>query len=41
MDYNLRPLWDAILDLYERFDTYCKKHGLRYYVTGGTLLGAA
>lgn len=40
MDYNLRPLWDAILDLYERFDAYCKKHGLRYYVTGGTLLGA-
>lgn len=40
MDYNLRPLWDAILDLYERFDSYCKKHGLRYYVTGGTLLGA-
>lgn len=40
MDYNLRPLWDAILDLYARFDAYCKKHGLRYYVTGGTLLGA-
>lgn len=36
----LRPLWDAILDLYERFDAYCKAHGLRYYVTGGTLLGA-
>ena len=40
MTYNLRPLWDAILDLYGRFDAYCKKHGLRYYVTGGTLLGA-
>lgn len=38
--YNLRPIWDGILDLYERFDAYCKKHQLRYYVTGGTLLGA-
>lgn len=39
-EYRLRPLWDAILDLYERFDAYCAKHKLRYYVTGGTLLGA-
>ena len=38
--YNLRPVWDAILDLYKRFDAYCKKYQLRYYVTGGTLLGA-
>lgn len=40
VDYNLRPVWDGILDLYARFDAYCKKHQLRYYVTGGTLLGA-
>ena len=40
MAYNLRPLWDAILALYGRFDAYCKEYGLRYYVTGGTLLGA-
>ena len=38
--YDLRPVWDGILDLYARFDAYCKKHQLRYYVTGGTLLGA-
>lgn len=36
----LRPLWDAIINLYERFDAYCRAHGFRYYVTGGTLLGA-
>ena len=40
MNYNLRPLWDAILDLYVRFNEYCKVNGFRYYVTGGTLLGA-
>ena len=40
MNYNLRPLWDAILDLYVRFNEYCKANGFRYYVTGGTLLGA-
>ena len=40
VDYNLRPLWDKLLDLYERFDAFCKEQKLRYYVTGGTLLGA-
>lgn len=40
MDYDLRPLWDAILALYHRFEAYCKEHEYRYYVTGGTLLGA-
>ena len=39
-DYGLRPVWDKLLDLYERFDAFCKEHHLRYYVTGGTLLGA-
>lgn len=39
--YNLRPLWDAILDIYEEIRKVCDAHGLRYYVTGGTALGAA
>lgn len=28
------------LDLLKVFDTICKKHNLRYYIDGGTLLGA-
>lgn len=28
------------LDLMDQFDAFCKKHGLRYYLCGGTLLGA-
>lgn len=41
MDYNLRPIWDEILEIYKAFAAVCDKNGLRYYVTGGTLLGAA
>ena len=37
---ELRPVWDRLLELYERFDAFCKERHLRYYVTGGTLLGA-
>lgn len=40
MSTNLRPLWDDILDLQGRFDKLCKDNNIRYYVTGGTLLGA-
>lgn len=38
--YSLRPLWDAILDVYKSFSAVCDAHGLRYFVTGGTALGA-
>lgn len=39
-DYGLRPLWDALLDIYEIFADICKRHGLRHYVVYGTVLGA-
>lgn len=39
-NYNLRPLWDAILEIYVAFADICKKHNLRFYATGGTALGA-
>lgn len=39
-NYNLRPLWDAILEIYKAFAEVCDRHGLRYYATGGTALGA-
>lgn len=39
-NYNLRPLWDSIIDIYLAFAKVCEKHNLRFYVTGGTALGA-
>ncbi len=39
-NYNLRPLWDAILEVYKAFAEICDRNGLRYYATGGTALGA-
>lgn len=37
---NLRPLWDAILDVYKVFSEICERHGLRYCADCGTALGA-
>ena len=39
-DYGLRPLWDALYEIYEEFAKICDRHGLRYYAFAGTLLGA-
>lgn len=38
--YNLRPIWDALLDIYEEIRKVCDKHGIRFWATGGTALGA-
>ena len=38
--YNLRPLWDAILEVYGEFDRVCRKHGIEYTAIGGTAIGA-
>lgn len=35
-----RETQQVLLDMLDRFVEYCKKHGLRYYLVGGTLLGA-
>ncbi len=37
---NLRPLWDALLEIYEVFAAICDRHGLRYCADCGTALGA-
>lgn len=37
--YGLRPLWTALLDVYQAYAAVCRKHGLRHYVAFGTLLG--
>ena len=39
-DYGLRPLWDALYEIYAEFAKVCDRHGLRYYAFAGTLLGA-
>jgi lipopolysaccharide cholinephosphotransferase len=39
-DINLKPVWDAILDVYREVSRICDRHGLRYYLTDGTALGA-
>lgn len=38
--YNLRPLWDAILEVYIVFANICERHSLRYCADCGTALGA-
>ena len=38
--FGLRPVWDAILDLYIRFSAFCGEHQLRHYAAFGTALGA-
>ena len=35
-----KELWAILLDLWQEFDRVCRKYGLKYYLNGGTLLGA-
>ena len=37
---NLRPIWDATLEVYKVFAEICDRHGLRYCADSGTALGA-
>ncbi|MDE7125551.1 MAG: LicD family protein [Muribaculaceae bacterium] len=38
--YDIRPLQLKILETLKALDEVCHKHGLRYYITAGTMLGA-
>ena len=38
--FCLRPIWDESLKIYEEIAQICDRHGLRYYATDGTELGA-
>lgn len=40
MDYGLKPIWDALLGLYNDFELICRRHGFRYYFAYGSVLGA-
>lgn len=37
---SLSEIHQRELTMLKRFDSFCKAHGLRYYMAGGTLLGA-
>ncbi len=37
---TMRKLQLAELDILKYFDSFCRKHNLRYYIVGGTLIGA-
>lgn len=39
-EYNLQPLWDALINLYGEVNKICVKHGIRHWAVGGTALGA-
>ena len=37
---DVKQLWNVQLDLLEKLKFICKKHDIKYYAAGGTLLGA-
>lgn len=40
VSHEMKKAWAVMLDLLAELDRVCKKHGLKYYAAGGTLLGA-
>ena len=39
-EFNLRPLWDELLRIYEVITEICRNHSICFYANGGTMLGA-
>ena len=37
---NRKKVWAVVLDLLIEFDAVCKKHNIKYFLDGGSLLGA-
>lgn len=40
-DMTLDKLKKELIDIFEVFDSLCKKYDIKYFATGGTLLGAS
>ncbi len=38
--HEMKKVWAVELDLLAEFDRVCKKHGIKYIASGGTMLGA-
>lgn len=39
-DYDLRPIWRELLDIYQVYSWICDKYNFKYWVAYGTLIGA-
>lgn len=39
-DQRLRPVWEAIIQIYRVYEDICRRHGLRWYLAYGSALGA-
>lgn len=37
---QMKEVWAVLLDLLVEFDRVCKKHNIKYFASGGTMLGA-
>ena len=40
MDVDLQKIWDVELEILDQIDAFCRKHGLKYSLAYGTLIGA-
>lgn len=40
MAYSIQQLHRMFIPMLQEFDSFCREHGLRYFLDGGTLLGA-
>lgn len=40
ISHEMKKAWAVMLDLLVEFDRVCKKHGIKYFASGGTMLGA-
>ena len=40
MDYDIRAVQLVELNILKKIDRICKKHGITYFLDGGTALGA-
>lgn len=40
VSHEMKKAWAVMLDLLVEFDRVCKKHNIRYFASGGTMLGA-
>ena len=38
--FHMRPLWDALLEVYEEFANVCNRNGLRFFLCEGSAIGA-
>lgn len=39
-EINLKPVWNAVLEVYQEVAKICDRHHLRYYLTDGSAIGA-